>query len=58
MPPICGSPLSFAAHELIRSRGYFEGNGIDWWDKSWGGYFMTFNDFLSFGWEVMSECPQ
>ncbi|RXK39311.1 hypothetical protein M231_03390 [Tremella mesenterica] len=34
--------------------GHFETNGIDWWDKSWGGYFLTFNDFLGFGWEVMT----
>ncbi|ORY32855.1 hypothetical protein BCR39DRAFT_557413 [Naematelia encephala] len=33
--------------------GLFEGEGTDWWDKSWGGYFATFNDFLGFGWEVM-----
>ncbi|WRT66537.1 uncharacterized protein IL334_003496 [Kwoniella shivajii] len=33
--------------------GLFESSNTDWWDKSWGGYFTTFNDFLGFGWEVM-----
>ncbi|ODO09142.1 hypothetical protein I350_02742 [Cryptococcus amylolentus CBS 6273] len=33
--------------------GLFESNNVDWWDKSWGGYFVSFNDFLGFGWEVM-----
>jgi hypothetical protein len=35
------------------SRGQFEAGGVEWWDRSWGGYFGTFNDFLGFGWEVM-----
>ncbi|WVQ73981.1 hypothetical protein IAR50_003562 [Cryptococcus sp. DSM 104548] len=33
--------------------GLFESTNVDWWDKSWGGYFVSFNDFLGFGWEVM-----
>nr|XP_031863417.1 uncharacterized protein CI109_001293 [Kwoniella shandongensis]KAA5530489.1 hypothetical protein CI109_001293 [Kwoniella shandongensis] len=33
--------------------GLFESSNTDWWDKSWGGYFTTFNEFLGFGWEVM-----
>ncbi|ODO06439.1 hypothetical protein L198_01671 [Cryptococcus wingfieldii CBS 7118] len=33
--------------------GLFESSNVDWWDKSWGGYFVSFNDFLGFGWEVM-----
>ncbi|WVR06909.1 hypothetical protein IAU60_003945 [Kwoniella sp. DSM 27419] len=33
--------------------GLFESSNTDWWDKSWGNYFATFNDFLGFGWEVM-----
>ncbi|OCF32973.1 hypothetical protein I316_05311 [Kwoniella heveanensis BCC8398] len=33
--------------------GLFESSSTDWWDKSWGNYFTTFNDFLGFGWEVM-----
>lgn len=32
---------------------------MDWWERSWGGYFHTFNDFLGVKWEVMGEslCP-
>ncbi|WWD17139.1 hypothetical protein CI109_101576 [Kwoniella shandongensis] len=26
--------------------GLFESSNTDWWDKSWGGYFTTFNEFL------------
>lgn len=33
--------------------GLFESTNTDWWEKSWGGYFVSFNDFLGFGWEVM-----
>ncbi|WVQ99537.1 hypothetical protein IAU59_006673 [Kwoniella sp. CBS 9459] len=33
--------------------GLFESSSTDWWDKSWGNYYTTFNDFLGFGWEVM-----
>jgi len=31
----------------------YETSGVDWWEKSWGGYFNCFGDFLGFGWEVM-----
>lgn len=37
-------------------RGFFELINIDWWEKLWGGYFVFFNEFLGFGWEVMGEC--
>lgn len=37
------------------SRGLFESTNTDWWEKSWGGYFVSFNEFLGFGWEVMGE---
>jgi hypothetical protein len=36
-------------------RGLFESSAIDWWERSWGGYFQTFNDFLGVKWEVMGE---
>lgn len=45
-----------AAIPELTDRGQFESAGTEWWDRSWGGYFGTFNDFLSFGWEVMGEC--
>nr|ODO01231.1 hypothetical protein L204_01959 [Cryptococcus depauperatus CBS 7855] len=38
--------------------GLFESTNIDWWDKSWGGFFVCFNDFLGFGWEVMVVVDQ
>lgn len=38
---------------ILHHRGLFETIALDWWEKSWGGYFTTFNDFLGFGWEVM-----
>jgi hypothetical protein len=36
-------------------RGFFEADPIDWWERSWGGYFQTFGDFLGFKWEVMGK---
>lgn len=39
--------------QLTTHRGLFETIALDWWEKSWGGYFTTFNNFLGFGWEVM-----
>lgn len=36
-------------------RGLFESTGLEWWEKSWGGYFTSFGDFLGFSWEVMGE---
>jgi hypothetical protein len=35
----------------------FEADPIDWWERSWGGFFQTFGDFLGFKWEVMGEHP-
>jgi hypothetical protein len=54
-------PLSRLGLDPVRERraelcsGTFEGSGIEWWEKSWGNYFATFNEFLGFGWEVMGE---
>jgi hypothetical protein len=42
-------------HRADLLSGTFEGSGIEWWEKSWGNYFATFNEFLGFGWEVMGE---
>jgi hypothetical protein len=37
-------------------RGYirdFQSRDIDWWNKSWGTFFATFDQFLQFGWQVI-----
>ncbi|PVF96103.1 hypothetical protein CPB86DRAFT_787394 [Serendipita vermifera] len=32
---------------------HFQSCGIDWWNKSWGTFFATFDQFLQFGWQVI-----
>ncbi|KAH9043669.1 hypothetical protein EDB85DRAFT_1911604 [Lactarius pseudohatsudake] len=34
--------------------GYFQLNGIPWFERSWGHLFNTFEDFLSFSWPVIT----
>ncbi|KAI0271453.1 hypothetical protein BC834DRAFT_922235 [Gloeopeniophorella convolvens] len=34
--------------------GYFQLNGIPWYERSWGHLFNTFEDFLSFSWPVIT----
>jgi hypothetical protein len=53
--PTCKSPKSRRFLWLTLVRGLFEADMIDWWDRSWGGFFQTFGDFLGFKWEVMGE---
>ncbi|WVQ82111.1 hypothetical protein IAT38_004239 [Cryptococcus sp. DSM 104549] len=51
-----GNPLDFIIdlHSIYAAYlGSFEADNIDWWEKSWGGFFVSFNAFLTFGWEVM-----
>jgi hypothetical protein len=56
MLPTCESPDLVTAHKTLKdSRGFFEADPIDWWERSWGGFFQTFGDFLGFKWEVMGE---
>lgn len=51
---LCNSDLDLVVANFC-SRGLFESTNTDWWEKSWGGYFVSFNEFLGFGWEVMGE---
>ncbi|EIM92425.1 uncharacterized protein STEHIDRAFT_71181 [Stereum hirsutum FP-91666 SS1] len=34
--------------------GYFQNNGIPWYDRSWGHLFNSFEDFLAFSWPVIT----
>ncbi|KAJ6510384.1 hypothetical protein C8R45DRAFT_963918 [Mycena sanguinolenta] len=34
--------------------GYFQVNNINWYDRSWGHLFSTFEDFLSFSWPCIT----
>ncbi|KIM31759.1 hypothetical protein M408DRAFT_39522, partial [Serendipita vermifera MAFF 305830] len=33
--------------------GHFQHHGIDWWNKTWGMYFDSFDHFLEFGWPIV-----
>ncbi|ORX35755.1 hypothetical protein BD324DRAFT_75812 [Kockovaella imperatae] len=51
-----GNPTEFdiELHSIYAAYlGYFESTDLSWWEKSWGGYFTGFNEFLQHGWEVM-----
>jgi hypothetical protein len=54
MLPTCES-LYCISNLSSSCRGFFEADPIDWWERSWGGYFQTFGDFLGIKWEVMGE---
>ncbi|KAJ7598619.1 hypothetical protein C8J56DRAFT_914532 [Mycena floridula] len=34
--------------------GYFQLNSIPWYDRSWGHFFTSFDEFLSFSWPVIT----